>query len=89
MAIASMFIALMGFLASVIFNRRTETSNLLDRAEDRGIEKQRLIEKYEHDLEYCRKRVQDLLEENMILLRKLAGVGDQGSMTNDIKPRNP
>ena len=84
-----MFIALMGFLASIVFNRRTETSHLLDRAEDRGIEKQHLIEKLEKDLEYCRQRVQDLLEENMILLRKIAGVGEQAPMSDDTRPRNP
>lgn len=89
MAIASMFIALMGFLASILFNRRTETSNLLERSEDREKQQRQLVEKLEHDLEYCRKRVQDLLEENMVLLRKVAGVADQGPMSDDTRPRNP
>ncbi len=89
MAIASMFIALMSFLASILFNRRTETSHLLERADDRNDQHQRLIDKLEKDLEYCRKRVQDLLEENMILLRKAAGVEAQGSMINDTKPKIP
>ena len=87
MAVASMFIALMSFLASILFNRRTETSNLLNRSEAKEEHHQQLITKLEHDLEYCRQRVQDLLEENMILLRKIAGVGEQGPMSKDTRPK--
>jgi uncharacterized protein YlxW (UPF0749 family) len=87
MAIASLAIALLSFVASLVFNRRTETSGLLSRAEEREANKQHMIEKLEKDLEYCRKRVQDLLEENMILLRKIAGVAEQGPMVNDTRPK--
>lgn len=82
-----MFIALMSFLASILFNRRSETSNLLDRSEDREELLQKNVERLEKEIEYCRKRVQDLLEENMILLRKVAGVPNQGEMIKDIHPK--
>ncbi len=82
-----MFIALMSFLGSIFFNRRTETAGLLLRAEGREEYHQELAAKLEKDLDYCRKRVQDLLEENMILLRKVAGVGGQGPMSDDTKPK--
>lgn len=80
-----MFIALMGFLVSILFNRKTDAHGLLRHAEDKVDHQLRLIEKLEKDLTYCRGRVQDLLDENMILLRKVAGIKDQKLMSDDIK----
>ena len=74
MSIASMFIALMAFLASILFNRRTETKDLLNLSEDRNTNLQHLVEKLEDDLKFCRARVLELVEENTVLLRKIAGI---------------
>jgi hypothetical protein len=79
-SIASIAIALLTFVSSLIFNRRDEGHSYLERSEERTRDLQRQIEKLEKDLLYCRNRVDDLLKENLILLRKMANLNGEDKL---------
>lgn len=65
--VAAMVISLMTFVATQLTSRRREGKDYLGRVEDRN-------EKLEKDLEDCKRRNAELLEENILLLRRIANI---------------
>ena len=71
-SIASVLIALVALIATQLTNRRTEGRSFVEQLENRIVDLRAEVKELGTSLANCKRHCQELMEENLALLRKVA-----------------